>query len=126
MSRAIGYTGAALDLFLEIAGGFLLAGFLFWSFFLCVSPNYNASMELFMGPFFFILSCTLAFFLHRVPFGIVCTPFLIEWLWHGHSIGEFTAVAWMVTGLAMAPYFLMTLGCLLSSNLCHHDNLQGE
>ena len=126
MSRAIGYTGAALDLFLEAAGGFLLAGFLFWSFFLCGIPIYDASTELLLAPFFFILSCTLAFFLHRVPFGIVGTPFLVEWLWHGHSLGEFTIVAWMVTGLAMAPYFLMTLGCLLSSNLHHHGSLQGD
>jgi hypothetical protein len=102
---------AGLGGVLKAISGFVVFGFLIWSMY------FTGSYELtfFKGILAFVVLSIFVGFTSMIPFGTTLAPILFEWWWHDVRFWEFSAAAWVVTGVSMIANILLLAAVLLES-----------
>lgn len=102
VADAVGGTGAIL----KSVSGLIVFSFLIYS--LYFTGYYELTM--FKGILAFVVLSIFIGFTSMIPFGTTFSPILFEWWWHDISFWDFTAAAWVVTGISMAANILLVVG----------------
>jgi hypothetical protein len=101
----IAITGAKLNNIAE----YLVLAFLIYSTYF---TGYK-DLAIFQGIIMLVTIGAMYLYIGVIPFGLILTPILFEWLWLDIPFWNFSSLAWAVTGIAVIANIVLWIGSFL-------------
>jgi|TARA_B110000211_G_C13893794_1_gene470785 hypothetical protein len=101
----IAITGAKLNNIAE----YLVLAFLIYSAYFTGYKDFT----IFQGIIMLVTIGAIYLYIGVIPFGLILTPVLFEWLWLDIPFWNFSSLAWAVTGIVVTANIVLWIGSFL-------------